>query len=182
MKIICFGDSNTYGFDPRDIFGGRYGAPDRWPDILAAKTGWKILNEGVNGRQIPRNPYPLRLLQNHQPVDLFLVMLGTNDLLQGASAEEAAARMEHFLKAMLPHFSKLLLIAPPPLKRGAWVPSDALVAESVRLSMEYGALARKLNILFMDTSSWQIPLTFDGVHFTEEGNRIFAENLFIHLS
>lgn len=182
MKIICFGDSNTYGFDPRDVFGGRYSPADRWPDILAGKTGWEIINEGVNGRQIPRSPYPLRLLKDQQPVDLFLVMLGTNDLLQGASAAEAAARMEHFLNAMLLHFPKLLLIAPPPLKRGAWVPDEILVAESIRLCVEYEALARKLGIPFVDTSSWQIPLAFDGVHFTEEGNRMFAENLLTLLS
>lgn len=181
MKIICFGDSNTYGFDPRDVFGGRYAPADRWPDILAAETGWIVLNEGVNGRQIPRNPYPLRLLQVHQPVDLFLVMLGTNDLLQGASAGETAARMEHFLSAMLPHFPKILLIAPPPLKRGAWVPDEKLVAESIRLSTEYRLVAQKLGIPFTDTSSWQIPLAFDGVHFTEEGNRIFAQKLLLHL-
>jgi lysophospholipase L1-like esterase len=182
MKIICFGDSNTYGFDPRNVFGGRYPAADRWPDILAAKTGWKVINEGANGRQIPRNPYPLRLIKDQQPVDLFLVMLGTNDLLQGATAEEAAARMEHFLRAILPYFPKLLLISPPPLKRGAWVSSDALVAESIRLCDEYKALAQNLIIPFVDTSDWYIPLAFDGVHFTEEGNRMFAENLLKHLS
>ncbi len=180
MKIICFGDSNTYGFDPRDIFGGRYEAADRWPDIVAAKTGWEICNEGANGRQIPRNPYPLRLLKDGS-VDLFLVMLGTNDLLQGATAEEAAARMEHFLTALIPHFSKILLVSPPPMKRGAWVETDELVAESIRLSMEYRRLSERLAIPFADTSDWRIPLAFDGVHFTEEGNHLFAEYLLPHL-
>lgn len=179
MKIICFGDSNTYGYDPRDVFGGRYPAADRWPDFLAAKTGWEIINEGVNGRQIPRNPYPLRLLKN-QPTDIFLVMLGTNDLLQGASAKEAAARMEYFLTAILPHFPQILLVAPPPMKRGAWVPDDELVAESIRLIAEYKLLAQRLGILFVDTSGWNIQLTFDGVHFTEEGNHSFAANLLTH--
>ena len=40
MKVICFGDSNTYGYDPRSFLGGRYEADCRWADILAAKTGW----------------------------------------------------------------------------------------------------------------------------------------------
>ena len=39
MKVICFGDSNTYGYDPRGYFGGRYDADSRWVDILAANTG-----------------------------------------------------------------------------------------------------------------------------------------------
>ena len=97
MRILCFGDSNTYGYDPRGFFGDRYGAEDRWVDLLAKQTGHECINAGANGREIPRNPYALRLLNEHAPVDIFLVMLGTNDLLQGASAKEAAARMEAFL-------------------------------------------------------------------------------------
>ncbi|MFR5900125.1 MAG: hypothetical protein ACLUIO_11625 [Neglectibacter timonensis] len=52
MNIICFGDSNTYGYDPRGYFGGRYDADNRWVDILAAETGWTISNMGQNGREI----------------------------------------------------------------------------------------------------------------------------------
>ena len=177
MKLLCFGDSNTYGFDPRDVFGGRYDAADRWVDILARETHWDVRNEGVNGRQIPRNPYPLRLLREQGAVDIFLVMLGTNDLLQGATAEVTAARMEKFLTSLLPHCPRILLVSPPPMKRGAWVPTDALVAESVRLREAYNQLAQKLGIPFVDTSEWNIELAFDGVHFTEAGNHAFAAKL-----
>lgn len=53
MKAICFGDSNTYGYDPRGYFGGRYDADSRWVDILAAETDWTGYNMGQNGREIP---------------------------------------------------------------------------------------------------------------------------------
>ena len=177
MRILCFGDSNTYGYDPRGFFGDRYGAGDRWVDLLAKQTGHECINAGTNGREIPRNSYTLRLLAEHAPVDIFLVMLGTNDLLQGASAKEAAARMEAFLNPLLPHCNQILLVAPPPMKRGAWVPTDALVAESTRLAEEYKLLAERLNIPFADTRHWNIDLTFDGVHFTEAGHHTFAEKL-----
>ena len=177
MRILCFGDSNTYGYDPRGFLGDRYGAEDRWVDLLAKQTGWEVINLGANGREIPRGPYAIRLLTEHSPVDLFLVMLGTNDLLQGASAREAADRMEAFLNQLLPHCKQILLICPPPMKRGAWVPTDALVSESIRLAEEYKALAEKLSIPFVDTRHWKIELAFDGVHFTEEGHHTFAENL-----
>lgn len=177
MRILCFGDSNTYGYDPRGCFADRYPAEDRWVDCLAKQTGWEVVNAGANGREIPRNPYALRLLSEHSPLDLFLVMLGTNDLLQGASASEAARRMEAFLNQLLPHCQNLLLAAPPPMKRGAWVPTDALAAESIRLAEEYSALAQRLGIPFADTRDWNIELTFDGVHFTEEGHHIFAERI-----
>ena len=177
MRILCFGDSNTYGYDPRGFFGDRYGAEDRWVDLLVKQTGHDCINAGANGREIPRNPYALRLLTEHAPVDIFLVMLGTNDLLQGATAKESAARMEAFLNPLLPHCKQFLLVAPPPMKRGVWVPSDALVTESIYLAEEYKLLAEKLNIPFVDTRHWNIEFAFDGVHFTEAGHHAFAENL-----
>ncbi len=171
MRILCFGDSNTYGYDPRGYFGDRYPAEDRWPDLLAAQTGHKVINAGMNGRMIPHGPLPL------SQADRLFVMLGTNDLLQGASAAETAARMEAFLNQLLSHCKNILLIAPPPMKRGAWVPTDQLVAESIRLADAYRALAEALNVPFVDTRPWKIELAFDGVHFTENGHRAFAENL-----
>lgn len=177
MKILCFGDSNTYGFDPRSFFWERYDACDRWPERLAELTGFSVINEGANGRIIPRNPYVLRTLQEHAPIDQFLVMLGTNDLLQGADAKTAAQRMEHFLKDLLPHCPNVLLVAPPPMKLGAWVPNGGLVDESYHLADAYREVADRLHIPFVDTRDWSIGLCFDGVHFTEEGNRVFAKNL-----
>ena len=177
MRILCFGDSNTYGYDPRGFFGDRYGVGDRWVDLLAKQTGHETINAGANGREIPRNPYALRLLREHVPVDIFLVMLGTNDLLQGASAKDTSTRMENFLNPLFPHCKQFLLVAPPPMKRGAWVPTDELVAESIRLAEEYQLLAEKLNIPFVETRHWNIELTFDGVHFTEEGHHTVANHL-----
>ena len=182
MRILCFGDSNTYGYDPRDCFDDRYSAEDRWPDLLAKQTYWDVINAGVNGREIPCNPYALHLITEYTPVDIFLVMLGTNDLLQGASAKETASRMDAFLNSLLPYCSQILLIAPPPMRRGAWVPTDELVAESYHLAEEYNALAEKLNIPFVDTLKWNIELTFDGVHFTEAGHLTFANHLIDYLT
>ena len=177
MRMLCFGDSNTYGYDPRGCFGDRYCAGDRWPDLLAKQTGWEVINLGANGREIPRSPYALRLLSEHVGADVFVVMLGTNDLLQGASALEAATQMEAFLNQLLPSCKNILLVAPPPMKRGAWVPSDALVKESILLAEEYETLALKLHIPFADSRGWNIELSFDGIHFTEKGHRTFANQL-----
>ena len=177
LRILCFGDSNTYGYDPRGFFGDRYGAEDRWVDLLAKQTGHECINAGANGREIPRNPYALRLLTEHTSVDIFLVMLGTNDLLQGATSQVAADRMDAFLNQLLPHRKQILLVAPPPMKSGAWVPTDELVSESIHLAEEYKLLTEKMNIPFVDTREWNIELTFDGVHFTEAGHHTFSENL-----
>ena len=170
MRIICFGDSNTYGYDPRG-WGGRYGAGERWVDSLAALCGHEVVNAGANGREVPRHPASRQAAEKYGHADVFLVMLGTNDLLEGASASETAARMGDFLHRLSPR--QILLVAPPPMVRGAWVPTDGLVRESVQLAEEY----RRLGVPFVDTRSWNIPMAFDGVHFTEEGHRIFASRL-----
>ena len=177
MRILCFGDSNTYGYDPRGFFGDRYEAKDRWVDLLAKQTGHEMINDGVNGRQIPRKPYVFRSATENKPVDVILMMLGTNDLLQGATAKETADRMEGFLTFLLTLCRKILLVAPPPMKRGVWVPTEALVTESHCLAEEYRILAERMNIPFADTLAWSIELTFDGVHFTEAGHHAFADNL-----
>ena len=103
--IVCFGDSNTYGYDPRGYFGGRYEGDSRWVDILSAETGWTVCNMGQNGRKIPSvvPAFP-------DDTDLLIVMLGTNDLLQGRSSEQTAERLERFLAAVLLERSKILLI------------------------------------------------------------------------
>ena len=166
--IVCYGDSNTFGYDPRGFFGGRYDEP--WTFLLERSSGWEIRNNGMNGRCIPRRQevFP-------KNADRIVVMLGTNDLLQGATAAEAAARMEAFLDT--PDRRKFLLLAPPPLVRGAWVPDEELIDQSKALGGLYRDLARKLGIRFADAGQWEIPLCFDGVHFTEEGHRRFAEAL-----
>ena len=175
MKILCFGDSNTYGYDPRSCFGERY--EECWTDLLARDLGCAVINAGENGREIPRRDAELqrfcRLLHIHHP-DLLIVMLGTNDLLQGNTPEAVAKRMEHFLSRIPLDRSKLLLIAPPPMKLGGWVPDQILVDGSGALHRLYGNLAGQLGIRYQN---WEMPVAFDGVHLTQEGHRILGSRL-----
>lgn len=136
MNVICFGDSNTYGYDPRGYFGGRYDADCRWVDILAAETGWDISNMGQNGREIPAAAPTFSA-----GTDLLIVMLGTNDLLQGQSPEQAAEQLERFLSGIYLDRSKILLIAPPPMAMGEWGPSTQLIEDSRTFAQLSQALA-----------------------------------------
>ncbi|WP_130869050.1 GDSL-type esterase/lipase family protein [Intestinimonas massiliensis (ex Afouda et al. 2020)] len=172
MKVICFGDSNTYGYDPRSYFGGRYDADSRWVNILAAETGWEVRNMGQNGREIPSaaSSFPA-------DTDLLIVMLGTNDLLQGRSPKQAAERLERFLAVITLDRSRILLIAPPPVTLGEWVPSQQLIDDSHAFAQLCQALTERMGIRFADAGMWDIPLTYDGVHFTEQGHRAFAAGL-----
>ncbi len=170
MNVICYGDSNTYGYDPRSWLGDRYDSC--WVDILARKTGWDIVNVGMNGRRVPKRP-----LTVPEDTDLLIIMLGDNDLLNGLSAAETAQRMKAFLKKIsLP--KKILLIAPPPMKRGEWVSDQELIDASSELAVAYQTLAAQQGTGFVNAGNWNIPLAYDGVHFTEEGHRLFAEGLY----
>ena len=172
MNIICFGDSNTYGYDPRSYLGGRYNADSRWVDILAVETGWTVRNLGENGREIPTAApsFPA-------DTDLLIVMLGTNDLLQGRSPEQTAERLNRFLSGISLNRSKILLLAPPPMTLGAWVPSPQLIDDSHTFAQLCQALTEQLGTRFADAVKWDIPLAYDGVHFTEQGHRAFAAGL-----
>ncbi|HIY01548.1 MAG TPA: lysophospholipase [Candidatus Blautia faecipullorum] len=190
--IVCYGDSNTYGYDPRSMAGGRYGKSVRWTGILDTETDWRVLNHGVNGRSIPHTLSQLRFAceqvenwsREEAPVWI-MVMLGTNDLLQEPrfTAEDAAARMESFLERLAGTDAagrkafRLWLVSPPGMRLGAWVEEERLCRESERLGSAYQKIANKLGIRFTDAGKWKIPLLFDGVHFSEEGHKIFAEEI-----
>lgn len=172
MKVVCFGDSNTYGYDPRSWLGERYPAHSCWVDILAAHTGWDVLNMGLNGREIPRYTpvFP-------QDTGLLILMLGTNDLLLGRSPQQAAQALDRFLSGLSPEPGKILLIAPPPLALGEWVPGEQLIENSAVFSELCAAIAHRHGISFADAGKWNISLAYDGVHFTEQGHRAFAARL-----
>jgi len=171
MSIICFGDSNTYGYDPRSYLGGRYGGSERWVDILGAKTQRQVENRGLNGREIPRSGADCA----GEGCELFLVMVGTNDLLRGCSAHETGVRMERFLTTLSPAPRRILLLAPPVLQRGEWVSGERLIEESEKLEGVYRALAERLGADF--AAAGRLELCYDGVHLSEEGHRQLAEKL-----
>ena len=186
MKILCFGDSNTYGYDPRSYFGGQYPAQHRWVDLLAQKLDCKAVNAGENGREIPRREGELHrfdlMLSNQTTLDCLLVMLGSNDLLQGNSVEAVAQRMEAFLTRIPLEKSQIVLIGPPRIKPGAWITDDRLLEDCVRLNAAYRTVAEKLGVRFVDATGWDIDVTYDGVHYSEKGHQTFAEQLFLSLS
>lgn len=172
MNVICYGDSNTFGYDPRSWLGDRYDPDSRWVDLLAVETGWTVRNMGQNGRKIPTFSPVLP-----PDTDLLILMLGTNDLLQGHSPEEAAAKLEHLLTQIPLNQNQILLIAPPPMTLGDWVPNQQLIDHSHLFAQSCQTLAQRLGIPFANAGSWNITLAYDGVHFTPQGHRAFAHRL-----
>ncbi|MBQ9459847.1 MAG: SGNH/GDSL hydrolase family protein [Oscillospiraceae bacterium] len=180
-RVVCFGDSNTYGYDPRSLLGSRYPASVRWTERLHSEDT-EVVNLGQNGLSVPLPPrfHALaELLRRTGAADVLTVMLGSNDLLSGASAEETGERMEALLSFLRQNAggARLALIAPPPMQPGDWVQTQRLIDESGRLGAVYRALAVRCGVLFADAREWNVALSFDGVHFSPEGHAAFADGL-----
>ena len=114
------------------------------------------------------------LLQQYELYDLCVVMLGSNDLLEGADAGECANRMKHFLEG-LPE--KILLVAPVPFVQGQWISDPAQIKASEELGYEYRRVAETMHIPFADAGNWNVKLSYDGVHYLPEGHEAFAKGL-----
>lgn len=189
-KIICFGDSNTYGYDARGFMGGRLSKNARWTGLLDEDSDLEIVNCGENGREIPTDRWDLgdldAILDREAPFDLLVIMLGSNDLLTmyRSGISKITQRMARLLYHILDHPSidnepsRILLIAPPPTDLGR---IDPMAANYDRISSEfgsaYGSLAATAGVHFVDAGQWNIELGHDGVHFTEKGHRTFAEHM-----
>lgn len=187
--IVCFGDSNTYGYDPADWETGRYSPDLCWSQLLQRNLGpgWKVLMEGLNGRKIPDLHHDrdvvLRMLRLAGPEGFLVIMLGTNDLLMTfrPDASVPAHKMEKLLAFISEEERKpeLLLIAPVPA--GSADHPDELMQryykESLKMNRSFADLAERYGAYFADAAEWEIERTFDYVHFSEKGHASFAEHI-----
>ncbi len=188
-KLLFYGDSNTWGYDPRSYIGERYPEEAVWTSLVSEALGdrYDVISQGLNGRQVPHSDYEFRhidfLMDRMSPEDMFFVMLGTNDLFveMPPDAGIAAERMEIFLKQFLNRVSRpLLAVIAPPAVRPEETSDPVLrqfAAENAVMAKSYRRLTESLGIPMIDASSWAIDFAFDGVHFSEEGHRRFAEHL-----
>jgi lysophospholipase L1-like esterase len=171
-SILFYGDSNTWGYDPLE---GRYSSSVRWPEVLKELLpDWQIQENGQPGRTA-EDP----VLINSR-TDLFAVMLGTNDILRGADAEQTASHMAVFLDTCGFQKNQILLMVPPAMKvsfRGNFQPREKEVRESLLLPEAYQKLAEKKNVQLINTQSWSLEISFDGVHLSGRGHITLASRL-----
>lgn len=184
MKILCYGDSNTFGFDPRLGTSGRLPKHMRWTGLLAGIPGVQVVNEGLNGRTFPVSDGALRylagILEANEDADIVTVMLGTNDLfeIRRVSAERIAERArEMFRRVPALAGERTVLICPPaPVTlRGSGY--AGILKAAGELPELLSTAAEEAGARFLDAGEWGIPQYADDVHFTEEGHRIFAMKL-----
>ena len=173
MKIVCIGDSNTYGYDPRGFLGDRYPRDVRWTGRI---HGIEVVNEGYVGLCVPHEREYAMYQNMLQDTDGAIVMLGTNDILQGYPLRDIVERMNRFV-AMLMNHGKVLLVAPVSVRMGAWVESQRMIDEARQLVLAYRNIAKERGCFFGDANEWGVELAYDGVHFTMNGHEAFYRGI-----
>ena len=184
-RIFAFGDSNTYGFDPRMGGTGRYPKDIRWTGVIDQMYEYEVNNQGYNGLSIPASDSAIaslgRSIKEWSP-DLTLIMLGSNDLLNmsPASCENVGIRMRQFLTALcdcIPEYvHSMVLVSPPKMSLGDWTDPD-IVGESQKFGVVYEPIASEKGLKYINACEWDLSLCFDGVHLTEEAHLRFAEKI-----
>ncbi|MBO6894061.1 MAG: SGNH/GDSL hydrolase family protein [Roseibium sp.] len=190
ISVVCFGDSLTWGFNPIDK--SRYGHSVRWTRLLQKELGerFHVVEEGVNGRTTVFED-PVRgdknglehlatVRKTHMPIDVLIIMLGTNDLQDrfSMSADAIGKAMGRLVfSAIQPtddvegRAPRVLLMAPPPLgdftgKEFEGVYSNAHGgAQSRLLAGVYSQLAQDYGVAFFDAGTVISTSEIDAIHF-----------------
>ena len=204
--ILCFGDSNTFGYctDPSDSADGgyRFSEEERWTCLLQKALGDSVLvtedglpgrttvfedpvNEGMSGLSAIYG-----LLKSHEAIDLLVIMLGTNDTKQRLSANTAAiARGMYRLvrKAMDTdcwgsHSPNVLIVSPAPMEKAV---ETGIFAEEMgpgaaekceKMGAYFSQVASALGVHFLDAAGCELN-SLDHMHLTRKGHRQLAEKL-----
>lgn len=202
-RIMCFGDSLTWGWSPTEagVPVERYASDERWTGIMAAELGEgiEIIEEGLSGRTTnvddPTDPrlngasYLPSALASHLPLDLVVIMLGTNDTkaLFNRTPFDIAVGAGILLTQVMTSAGgvgtvypapRAMLVAPPPL---AEMPTPWFAElfkdgreKTLELAGKYRSLAQFLNIPFFDAGEVIATEGIDGIHFSPENNAVLG--------
>ena len=197
-KLLFYGDSNTYGYDPAAFPDDRYPVEKTWPHLLGVRLGesWEVLPRGLNGRKLPSGREDLERILKMAGLlgekDVFGIMLGTNDLgmLSHPDAALPAGRMETLLQALTGDSrsagsghplspAQILVVAPPWIGGcGEAMPELKPYQDQSRLmNARFAQIAAGFGTAFADAGEWQISMAFDQIHLSLAGHRQFAAHM-----
>lgn len=183
-KILCYGDSNTWGFSPRD--GSRFPTDIRWPGVLSRclGEGYTVIEDGLNGRTLcsfgmdadPLNgsEHLITVVRAYKDVDLLVIYLGINDLFVDPEISVPSMSLElaetiDTVQKFRPSL-KVLVLSPLPVKVGIEYHAyyHEQIEKSVNLSGEFEDVAKKTGCAFLDPSQVISASRDDGVHIDAE--------------
>ncbi len=200
-NILCYGDSNTWGCKPIETLGiiERFDPDMRWAGVLRRRLGegYQVIEEGLNARTTVHDdpidgahkngkPYLLPCLETHVPLDLVIIMLGTNDLKSrfSLSAFDIASGIKPLLEIITTIAPKnggikpqTLVVAPPPLARLSLLAEmfDEGSEKSRQLAKHYQAIAALLGSHFLNAGDVITSSDIDGIHFDADQHQLLGE-------
>lgn len=206
-RILCYGDSNTYGYVPAGN-GRRYAEDVRWTGRLSSLLGkgYTVIEEGLPGRTADLcGEYPWKegisyfkaSLSTHRPIDMAVIMLGTNDTKRSfqrdsegiaETVEIIVRETKEFLEEKQNYAPKILLVCPAVLDEAVITGpfGGDFDMRSVKVSRElakpYQAIAEKYDCLFLDAAQYAVVSTKDGVHLEGQGHKNLAEAVYSVIS
>ena len=204
--ILCYGDSNTWGCIPLEgqAPAERFPPDTRWPGVLRRELGeghW-IVEEGLSGRTTvwddPLEPHRngrellLPILLTHQPLDLVIIMLGTNDLKHrlNASAAEIAQGAGMLVDIVArsgcgPNggVPQTLLVCPPPIAEVDQFDDEfeGGAEKSRQLAGHFAAIAEARSCTFLDAGAVIESSDVDGIHLDEPQHVALGAVIATHL-
>ena len=200
-RILCYGDSNTWGWVPSSMGIERYPINERWPGILQEKlgSGYEIIEEGLGGRTTmfddPRPDFPERngaktlpiILESHLPLDFVILMLGTTDTkeMMGLSGAEITAGMKSLIEIVKGYKTlkgtnppQILIVVPPIVLETADFASKLFRGGSEKandLRQLYNDLAETEKVFYLDPTQDVKVDSSEGVHIDSRNHEILAE-------
>lgn len=202
--ILCYGDSNTWGWVPNKLGAERFDEHTRWPGVLRDILGdeYTIAEEGLGARTAsidePRQDiFPLRnglqmlpvTLEIHAPVDIVILMLGTADLkpLFSVSPESVRDGIRQNIE-VIRHFKEIngktprhiILVAPPILDDTAPLASKIFTnsrEKSEALIPLYEALAKDMGCIFVDSNLHAAVDPAEGIHLAADSHKKLGKAL-----
>lgn len=194
--ILCFGDSNTWGTPPGGV--GRHRWQVRWPGVLQQRLGAavRVLEDGLPGRtNLVEDPSSANrsgaqllpvALEISSPLDLVIIMLGTNDLKRelGLSPKQIAQGARELLRIAAecePRASHVLLVSPPHVTEtsdaGLAAQFHGGIERSQELAAHYAEAATHHGSHFFDAASVAKSSPVDGIHLDERSHQALGEAL-----
>lgn len=200
--VLCYGDSNTYGYNP--LNGLRYPEDIRWTGRLRGLLGnaYRVIEEGCNGRTtIFDDPlegwknglgYLRPCLNSHKPVDIVILMLGSNDLKETfhASAKQIADGagtlvevIQAFTREKQGFEPQIILVSPPEIGEGIRSSSfygafyENAISRSREFPLWYRKVAEEHRCIFFNAAEHVQPSKEDSLHLSPEGHAKLAGEL-----